>query len=367
MNTDASSLVTVIVPTYNTEKYLDQCLTSIRNQTHRNLEIICINDGSTDGSLDIMRRHESEDRRVIVIDKSNGGYGAACNRGIQEAHGEWVAIVEPDDWIESGMYGEMLAFAAGFKEKVDVIKTPWWTINDWDRPEDLQSRSRCPLALRVSRSVLPFRLHDCPALIEHHPSIWTALYRREFLNDFKIRFPEYPGAGWADNPFLIETLCQARSIVYLDRAFYCYRADLPGSTRNHSTEAAVRLPFDRWSDMMGILERLGVDDPVILEAHYMRGFMYVEGAIYDDGADNQIVREGMRRVFEAMDYDIVMDSVKVSGKRKRMYCQVLGLEYRPSRPLASALHSVRERGIYTRTIGLRGVACRLRFKLTGRR
>lgn len=93
MNHDAHALVSVIVPTYNTEAFLDQCLLSIRNQTHTELEILCVNDGSTDGSLAIMQRHAAEDARIRIIDKENGGYGAGCNRGIAEARGEWVSIL----------------------------------------------------------------------------------------------------------------------------------------------------------------------------------------------------------------------------------------------------------------------------------
>ena len=243
MNHDAHALVSVIVPTYNTEAFLDQCLLSIRNQTHTELEILCVNDGSTDGSLAIMQRHAAEDARIRIIDKENGGYGAGCNRGIAEARGEWVSIIEPDDWIDSTMYEEMLAFAAGFSRPVDIVKTPWWDIKYWDDPERMKPYP-CLLTGRVRRSEAPATIRELPQLLAYHPAIWSALYRRDFLLEAGIRFPEYPGAGWADNPFLIDTMCQARGIVYLDRPFYRYRADLPGSTRNHATPEAVTRPFD---------------------------------------------------------------------------------------------------------------------------
>ena len=119
--------VSVVIPIYNAERFLDQALSSVEKQTHRNLEIICVNDGSTDGSLDIIKAHAARDDRYIVIDKQNEGYGASCNKGIEVAKGEWIAIFEPDDWIESGMYGDMLAFAGREcpDAVVDVIKTPY--------------------------------------------------------------------------------------------------------------------------------------------------------------------------------------------------------------------------------------------------
>ena len=362
-----TQLVTVIVPIYNAQKDLDQCLWSIRNQSYTNLEILCINDGSTDDSPVIMKRHAAEDQRVRVIDKENGGYGAGCNRGIDEARGEWVSIIEPDDWIEPGMYADMLAFAAQFNQQIDVIKTPWWNINDWDRPEPEQSRTICPLMYRMPRSARPFKLGEHTVLIEHHPGIWSAIYRKGFLESKCIRFPEYPGAGWADNPFLIDTLCQAESIIYLDQPYYCYRADLPGSTRNHATDSAVRLPFDRWLDMSRRLSELGVVDEGILESHYVRGFRYVKGAIYDDGWDNPLVQEGTKQVFSAMDERIVLESIKLSAKQKKLFCNVRGLEYRPSFSLARTAYAMREGWLQLRGLGFGGTAKRLRFKMTGKR
>ena len=194
--------VSVIVPVYNAERFLDQCLLSIRNQFGCDLEVICVNDGSTDCSLEMLRRHSAEDSRIRVIDKENGGYGSACNRGLTEASGEWISIVEPDDWIEPGMYGDMLAFAEALDSDVDIIKTPWWNINDWDCSASDQYRTSSPLSLRLRQSGRPFALSDHPELIEYHPSIWSALYRRSFILDRGIRFIEYPGAGWADNPLV---------------------------------------------------------------------------------------------------------------------------------------------------------------------
>ena len=201
MHHDAHALVSVIVPTYNTEAFLDQCLLSIRNQKHAELEILCVNDGSTDGSLAIMQRHAAEDARVRIIDKENGGYGAGCNRGIAEARGEWISIVEPDDWIDATMYEEMLAFAVGFTDPVDVIKTPWWDIKFWDDPERMKPYP-CLLTGRVRRSVAPVTIRELPQLLAYHPGIWSALYRRDFLLGAGIRFPEYPGRAGRITPSL---------------------------------------------------------------------------------------------------------------------------------------------------------------------
>ena len=93
------NMISVIIPVYNTEVYLPRCLDSIINNDYRNLEIICINDGSTDNSLSVLREYEKEDERIIVIDVPNGGVSNARNIGLDMASGEFIAFVDSDDWV----------------------------------------------------------------------------------------------------------------------------------------------------------------------------------------------------------------------------------------------------------------------------
>ena len=322
-----NQLVSVIVPIYNVERYLAQCLESILAQTHENLELICINDGSKDSSLQIIQEFAAKDARVVVVDKKNEGYGVGCNLGISMARGQWISIIEPDDWIDPAMYEDMLALVSRSEKTVDIVKTPWTDIRDWNDPEK-QAPYHCRLEGRIKTSPVPFTVAEHPILLELHPAIWSAIYRADFLCENGIHLPEYPGAGWADNPFLVETMCQAKAIVYLDKPYYNYRCDLPGSTLNHATEEAVARPFDRWIDMMDVIERLGVTDRRIIAAHYVRGFNYTYGAIYDDGWDNPVVKAKTKEVFSRMDPDIVMKDVVVPPHRKKFFCEVVGLSYK---------------------------------------
>lgn len=100
--------ISIIVPIYNSERYLDKCLSSIIGQTYKNLEIICVDDGSTDNSLAICNKYRLIDDRVIVIHKNNGGVTSARKAGLKIASGEWVGFVDSDDWIELYMYEELL-------------------------------------------------------------------------------------------------------------------------------------------------------------------------------------------------------------------------------------------------------------------
>ena len=96
--------VSILVPICNVERYLRECLNSLVNQTLREIEIICINDGSTDSSLSIIREYERRDERIVVIDKPNSGYGDSMNKGIELARGEYIGIVESDDFASLNMF-----------------------------------------------------------------------------------------------------------------------------------------------------------------------------------------------------------------------------------------------------------------------
>mgnify|MGYP000568597648 CR=1 FL=1 len=112
-------LVSVVLPVYNVEKYLSQCLDSLINQTYRNIEIIAVNDGSKDGSLQILKDYEVRDRRIIVIDQQNGGLSAARNAGYDKSSGEYVFYIDSDDWVSLDFIEALVDTAK--ESKADVI------------------------------------------------------------------------------------------------------------------------------------------------------------------------------------------------------------------------------------------------------
>ena len=329
----SESLVSVIVPIYNAGPYLEQCLDSIVGQTHKELEIILLNDGSTDNSLSTMQRYAAADKRIKVIDKQNQGYGATCNRGLAEATGTWISIVEPDDWIEPGMYADMLAFAQKFADEgtpLDIVKTPYWRI--WMPDTKQQRKLNCSYKNRIHPDHQPFGIGDAAHLLCHHPSIWSAIYRKSFLDAHNIRFKEIPGAGWADNPFLVETLCQTDRIGYFDTAYYCYREETPEKSKSFAHTNTL-LPLERWNDMMDVLERLNITDERILRAHNSRGFTYLSGIIEEVDLTHDDVREAAKHMFERMDANLVFTDNEVSPGMKRLYAGLRGIPCPKINPL----------------------------------
>lgn len=314
--------ISVIVPIFNAAPYLEQCLDSILCQNQPGMEVICLNDGSTDDSLSIMQAYANANGKVRVIDKPNEGYGATCNRGIAEARGHWISIIEPDDWIRPGMYSAMLAYAGRFDEEPDIVKTPYLRVIDPDTPQ--QTIINCSYRGRVPGNRL-FRIQEGIHLIQHHPSIWSALYRKDFLDANDIRFKPIPGAGWADNPFLMETMLKAQKIAYLNKPFYCYREETEEKSRAVAVNNTM-LPFDRWHDMMDIIEEMGVTNEVILRAHNRRGFIYLSGVYSFVSLEDERLSCAIRDMFGRMDPALVLDDPEIPPFDRKLFAKTMGID-----------------------------------------
>ena len=299
--------VSIIVPIYNVERYLPGCLDGILAQTLANIEVICVNDGSTDGSGDILERYAHRDDRITVLDGPNGGYGRAVNRGIDAAHGEYVGIVEPDDLIDRHMYEELLAAATlPDSSRADVVKSSYWNYYDLEdgsapyiEPSNLMNKM--PPEPRV------LNVHRDTQVLFHHPSIWSAIYRRAFLAEKGIRMVEPRGAGWADNPWFYETLCQANAISWVPGAYYYYRQTNPGAS---SYLKDYHVPFDRMRDTRAILERIGERDPNVLACLYNREFDYIKSVLEKFGfAEKDPELFGLiKEMVDSMDPDVLYSS-----------------------------------------------------------
>ena len=341
-NRAEKDLVSVVVPAYNVEATLDECLTSLESQTHRALEVLCVIDGATDGSARIARAHAAKDPRVKVIEKPNEGYGASCNRGIGEARGAWVAIVEPDDAVEPDWLETLLSCAEryGGTAGVDVVKAPYWREFP-GRDGGAPVRVSCPYKGRVRPRRQPFAVGDGIELLLHHPAIWSALYRRGYLMEKGIRFVEVPGAGWADNPFLVETLCRTDRIAYVDIPGYRYRERDLNEAESFAARSPLT-PLERWNDMMDAAALAGVGDPRVIEALAVRGVNYALITAGAPKADDPAVRELMASSMRRLDEEVVLRSGRVSPAGKRLFCELRGLPEPRGGKLAWYAHLGRE-------------------------
>lgn len=299
-------LVSVIVPVYNVEPYVGQCIESLIGQTLEELEIILVNDGSTDGSLGLLRKAEAIDSRVRVIDKPNGGYGAAVNRGLDEARGKYVAIAEPDDFVDAHMYEDLYGAARQADGAwADVVKGSYWNYYDGNGAPGGEPRiSASNLMNSMPKASFCSTVRESPEVLFHHPSIWSAIYRRAFLAEKGIRMIEPRGAGWADNPWFYETLLQAERFVWVPAAYYYYRQTNPNAS---SKRLDASLPFDRLRDIRALYERLRVTDKQLIACLYNRTFTYIgilAGKFGYDESDGEF-RGLVEEALDAMDPDVL--------------------------------------------------------------
>lgn len=214
--------ISVIIPIYNVEKYLCQCLDSIRNQTFKDLEIICIDDGSTDSCTQILDDFAKNDSRFVVVHKKNEGYGKAINQGIEIAEGEFIGIVDGDDYILPHMYETLYSQIISIKE-LDFVKSDY-LIFYGDDSFRIHSSFCSNYYDRIITAKERVQMFNFPA------TIWTGLYRRSFLKEKRIECSETPGASFQDEGFNFRSLIRYNKIKWLNNAFYMYRQDNPSSS-----------------------------------------------------------------------------------------------------------------------------------------
>ena len=232
--------LSVLVPCYNVERYLDECLSSIVNQTFTDMEIICINDGSTDSTLDIIKKYAAQDDRIKIIDKENEGYGKSMNRGLDMARGKYIGIVESDDWIDPNMY-EVLITAAE-KNDVDVVKANFFEYTTFNgiknKKRDILPEWDCGA---------PFCPQEKTSIFFVQPSIWSAVYKRDFLEKNEIRFLESPGASYQDTGFNFKVWLMADRVMLLDAAYLHYRCD--NENASVKSKGKVFCITDEWNSV----------------------------------------------------------------------------------------------------------------------
>lgn len=231
------------------------------------------------------------------------------------AKGTYIGIVEPDDYIEPNMY-ETLYNSANANDFPDIVKGAYWRVLNADSPQqEIKPANYFHRIKTVGRS---FKLEDDAEFLYHHPSIWTAIYKRSFLDKNEIRMPEIPGAGWADNPWMMETLLEANSIVYVDECLYFYRETIPGSSSLVKDPAIV---YNRWLDMDEIIKAHSPVSSNILEGHYNRGCAYLKELSDRFNTNDSEIKKAINRMTAQIDAKIITESDNIRPEYKKAFFQ----------------------------------------------
>ena len=262
MNTNEIK-VSIVVPCYNVSKYIKECINSIIGQTLQEIEIICVNDGSTDNTLDILKEYEKIDKRIKIINKKNSGYGHSMNVGFDNAHGKYIGIVESDDFILPTMF-EMLYNIAESKN-YDIVKSDFYTFTGDISNRNYFYNNTCTSNTYYGKSL---NADIEPEIFRFAMNTWTGIYNKEFLNNNNIRHHESPGASYQDNGFWFQTFCYAKSIYFYNKAFYVYRIDNIFSSINNPNKALCA--FDEYEWIRDILEKNGIFEKFKSQWHYKK-------------------------------------------------------------------------------------------------
>ena len=221
-------IVSIVVPVYNVREYISVCLSSLLGQTLRNIEIICVDDGSTDGSLDELKKFESMDSRIMVVRTDHSGAGAARNAGLAVARGKYVDFVDPDDFVVPEMMERLYERAEMCKAQVVVSGLQRYDYTG---------------KVRTGETAIAWRVKDLPVVFSgcdvadrifsaFLPSPCNKFFCREYINRIGDTFQNLPRCN--DVRFTFIALSLAQRITVVDASYYCYRVGRPGSCQNTS-------------------------------------------------------------------------------------------------------------------------------------
>ena len=220
--------VSVIVPVYNVEKYLKQCLDSIVNQTYKNLEIIIVNDGTKDNSMKIVEEY-LQDKRIKVINKENGGLGSARNRGIEEATGDYISFVDSDDYIDLNMYEKL----------VNIITNEEVVIFNHSRFDDITGEI---IKKKYTKENKMKKLEESINYLYSNIEIscWNKIYKTNFIKENKFRFMEilYEDVCWN-----IEVFYNVKNVKIINESFYFYRVNRKDSIMGIGKQKNIEKDF----------------------------------------------------------------------------------------------------------------------------
>lgn len=202
--------ISVIVPVYNVEKYLDKCVQSIVNQTYTNLEIILVDDGSSDNCPEICDTWAEKDSRIKVIHKKNGGVSSARNAGLDTATGDYIGFIDSDDYPDKDMYSYLISL---FDQTVDIVRCTYRKVFENGQAEEIVNDGR--IAVKNSSDFLNDLLLDNSI----NSNCWCKLYRRSVIGN--IRFPQNILIG-EDHLFNYRVIKNAKSIVLCNLSKYNY-------------------------------------------------------------------------------------------------------------------------------------------------
>lgn len=245
--------ISVIMPSLNVVNYIQQCINSVLSQTLTDIEIICVDAESTDGTLEILKEYEKKDKRVKVIISTIKSYGYQMNLGIQAARGKYIGIVETDDFVDKEMFAKLYDIAEN--SQVDFVKSGYLEFVSNGKQDIINEERVVKVPAEFLNKKLDLNSNDKAKFIDP-VHIWSGIYSRDFIINNRIKFNETMGASFQDTSFSLLVGYYAKSCVYSDEALYRYRVDnVESSVKSDSKINCIIDEFDYIDSIIGNVKR----------------------------------------------------------------------------------------------------------------
>ena len=256
--------ISIIIPAYNVKPYVTKCVESVINQSYTNLEIILIDDGSTDGTSRICDELAQRDNRIIVIHQQNKGLSEARNAGLNVATGEWIAFLDSDDWIECEMYEHLLKMALEYGADISSCSSR----NVYGNEKSVEQIADEKISVFEKEKIIEGLITQ--EMIRYE--VWNKLWKRDFISD--VRF--IPGQVSEDVHFDRVLFLKANKIVHTNQIYHNYLISRPGNT-NSTFKFARMCVYDEFEQMFSAVEgNLVLQNIVAMLAMKFAVNMYVE-------------------------------------------------------------------------------------------
>ena len=247
-------VVSILMPSLNVVKYISECMESVIRQTLKDIEIICIDAGSTDGTFEKLVEYTEKDNRIRIIKSDRKSYGYQMNLGIDAAKGEYIGIVETDDYISEDMFEKLYKYVS--ENKADFVKSRYIEFVGTDNKRRFRYAGNKFIESNNNKMIDLSKNSDFRLIDINH--IWSGLYQKDFLTENGIRFNETPGASFQDTSFSILVGCLSKTCIYTTDSFYYYRMDNANSSVKQTTK--VRCVVDEFKYIESELKRRNIVD-----------------------------------------------------------------------------------------------------------
>jgi glycosyltransferase involved in cell wall biosynthesis len=310
--------VSIIVPIFNMEKYLDRCLNSLTSQTLKEIEIIAVNDGSTDSSLAILNQYAQMDKRIKVINKENNGVSSARNKGLLNASGDYIGFVDPDDWVNGEMYKSL--YETAVQETVDIVMCSYIRefgshskVKDFNHPAKVYTNQKDVRNKILRRLVGPLNEEvGNPELLDAWGTVWCKLYQVKLLKENKVFFKDLKEIGTnEDTLFNIYAFYYANSFAFINKPFYHYwRVNEQSVTTGYKPDL-----FKQWSNLFTMIESFLKEknmDPSYFQALNNRICLGTLGLGLNtiSKSNKSTVRNKVQKIKGYLDADLIKHSFK---------------------------------------------------------